>query len=240
MIDETKAAFLPGDGSIVDIEGYWDHISPSPKVRILLADEEAPEGSDLSGLIGRIAAHVGDAVRRNPAFAPFGATYNEHSSVWCTPQSQSSAYPREGSPAEPPETAPLAATAYPCCIRGLSGDGRRNFNFDRRRNEETVRRLIGEIPTDTVVVFYDRSYPSPSDPGAYVSFRRVNGAYLYQLQNHGWSTRWKRIDKVGLERYLERCAWHNRGADQVSSASMFYYRVQPWNRRWWQVWKPRV
>ena len=46
------------------------------------------------------------------------------------------------------------------------------FIFNNKTNEQTVTRLLGEIPPETELMFYDRDYPPPSDPGAFVSIRR--------------------------------------------------------------------
>lgn len=35
--------------------------------------------------------------------------------------------------------------------------------------------------------FYDPMYPSPSDPGAYLSYSPTNGVWRMTLGNHGWS-----------------------------------------------------
>src|ERR1035437_9012508 len=35
--------------------------------------------------------------------------------------------------------------------------------------------------------FYDATYPSPSDPGAYFSYSPTNGVWRMTLGNHGWS-----------------------------------------------------
>jgi hypothetical protein len=35
--------------------------------------------------------------------------------------------------------------------------------------------------------FYDPTFPSPSDPGAYFSYAPINGVWRMTLGNHGWS-----------------------------------------------------
>lgn len=48
--------------------------------------------------------------------------------------------------------------------------------------------LLEWLPEDWELQFYDRYYPSMSDPGAYVSIRKKFGVYSYRLGNHGWSS----------------------------------------------------
>jgi hypothetical protein len=76
---------------------------------------------------------------------------------------------------------------YPLEIPGLTGEGipegtpignkALDFVFNNDANEQTISRLVSELPLDTVLMFYDEDYPSPSDPGAFVTVRRDNDQY---------------------------------------------------------------
>jgi len=63
---------------------------------------------------------------------------------------------------------------YPLDIHGITGKPNDKFVFNKDANEQTMRQLVDEIQPRTRVTFYDKNYHSPSDPGAYVSFMRVN------------------------------------------------------------------
>jgi hypothetical protein len=71
--------------------------------------------------------------------------------------------------------------------------------------EGLAERVITELPLDRELLFYDKSYPSPSDPGAYIMVRRYADAYFCQRANHGWSTGWTTMSRRRLIRYLGGC-----------------------------------
>ncbi len=47
------------------------------------------------------------------------------------------------------------------------------FIFNNNANEQTITRILGEIPPEAEFMFYDRDYLSPSDPGAFVSVNEL-------------------------------------------------------------------
>lgn len=78
--------------------------------------------------------------------------------------------------------------------------------------------LLALLPPEYELSFYDRFYPSMSDPGAYVSIERNGaGSYGYMMGNHGWSSDWLRqrpellaawmllnVDRTGVSPSFER------------------------------------
>ena len=67
-----------------------------------------------------------------------------------------------------------------------------------------AERVIDGLPEERELTFYDKSYPSPGDPGAYVAVRTFAGKYFYRLANYGWTGRWKRETKENLVQLLDR------------------------------------
>ena len=110
---------------------------------------------------------------------------------------------------------------YPLGIPGITGESIKKFMFNKDANEQTMVQLVNEIPPQTELVFYDKDYPSPSDPGAFVSFRRFNDQYIMQRSNHGWSNKWETITVESLAGYLSQCSNYNMGPD--SPNTMFSY-----------------
>jgi hypothetical protein len=110
------------------------------------------------------------------------------------------------------------------------------FIFDNNANEQTVTRLIDGIPPEAEFMFYDRDYPSPSDPGAFVSIKRVENRYTMKRANHGWSDGWKPISFENLVSYLSKCIEYNTGSDSMSKMRLYPPPSLP-QKQWWQFWK---
>jgi hypothetical protein len=85
------------------------------------------------------------------------------------------------------------------------------------------------------VGFYDKDYPSPSDPGAFVLFKRDNDQYTMQRANHGWSTKWETITVENLVSYLSQCSKYNLGLDGYEG--MYFESPPPTQKKWWEFWK---
>lgn len=66
-------------------------------------------------------------------------------------------------------------------------------------------RLVSQLPPDRELSFHDPYYPSPSDPGAYVTVRQNGGCFIYSFGNHGWHKGWERQSKEFLASYLALC-----------------------------------
>ena len=95
---------------------------------------------------------------------------------------------------------------YPFNISGVTRRDNSRFALNENTNEDTLRQIIENIPPKTSVMFFDKNHRSPSDPGAYVSFMRVNENYLMNYSNHGWSTKWKITNLDRLQSYLSKCS----------------------------------
>ena len=94
---------------------------------------------------------------------------------------------------------------YPLEIPGIAGPSMGSFTFNENANEQTTIQLVGEVPPEMEVSFYDEEHPSPSDPGAYVTFRRYNDQYIMQRGNHGWSTNWEPVTVESMVDNLSKC-----------------------------------
>ncbi len=54
----------------------------------------------------------------------------------------------------------------------------------------SIQKLLEWLPVKWKLGFYDKFYPSMTDPGAYVSVLRKEEVFIYKLGNHGWSSDW--------------------------------------------------
>ena len=140
---------------------------------------------------------------------------------------------------------------YPLDIPGISGEGKLagegapvsgtnyEFMFNNDANEKTITRLVSEIPPETAFMFYDEEYPSPSDPGAFVTIKKDNDQYTMRRSNHGWSKNWASISLEDLVGYLSKCTKYNMGSDSMHK--MRLYPVPPAPpvppKKWWQFWR---
>ena len=121
---------------------------------------------------------------------------------------------------------------YPFEIKGITRRGKdqlgiQGFAFNKDSDEITFRQLIRNVPPQTKVMFYDKSFPSPSDPGAYVSFMRFNDQYIINRSNQGWSSKWSIIDVEKLENYLSKCSSvHKVGILKSFEKMLFFSQVE--------------
>jgi hypothetical protein len=113
---------------------------------------------------------------------------------------------------------------YPLNIAGITGASNGNFVFDKDTNEQTMRQFVDELPPQITVGFYDKNYPSPSDPGAFVLFKRVKDQFIMQRANHGWSSKWEPITVESLVRYLSECSNYNMDLDGHKG---IYFQLHP-------------
>jgi hypothetical protein len=130
---------------------------------------------------------------------------------------------------------------YPWTISGITGKIPGKFAFTEEANEQTMRQLVDDLPPEVTVGFYDKDYPSPSDPGAFVLFQRDNDKYIKQQANHGWSTQWESVTVEGLVAYLLQCKKYNMGLDGYEG--MYFASPPPkqkkteTKKKWWEFWK---
>jgi hypothetical protein len=122
---------------------------------------------------------------------------------------------------------------YPFDIDGIIKAGKsqattQEFALAKEADTSTLRRLIRDIPPQTKVIFYDKDYPSPSDSGAYVSFMRIEGKYVVNRSNHGWSSKWSSITLESLETYFSKCASvHRKGFLKRFEPIFYVSQVEP-------------
>jgi hypothetical protein len=105
---------------------------------------------------------------------------------------------------------------YPLDIPGITGESMKKFMFDKIADRQTMMQLVDKLPPEMYVVFYDQNYPSPSDPGAFVKFKRNNDQYTMQSSNHGWSKNWETVTAESLVDYLSQCSKFNMGPETLN------------------------
>jgi len=125
---------------------------------------------------------------------------------------------------------------YPKNISGIIEKPGGKFIFSNNANEQTVRQLVEQIPPQITVMFYDKDYPSPSDPGAFVFFKRIETQYTMQRGNHGWLNKWETTSIESLVVYLLQCLNYNMGKDSMESMS-YSQTPPPRQKKWWEFWK---
>ncbi len=82
--------------------------------------------------------------------------------------------------------------------------------FDDGLSEKTFSRFLAAMMEDGMEFsLYDALYPSPSDPGAYLSYRPSNGTWKMTLGNHGWSGGIYEIEPSTICRELK--SLHDKG-----------------------------
>ena len=98
-------------------------------------------------------------------------------------------------------------------IEGMNycdGPPGREIVFDEGLSEKTFFRFLATMMEGGLeFTFYDPLYPSPSDPGAYLSYRPNNGTWKMTLGNHGWSGGIYEIEPSTICRQLKNL--HDKG-----------------------------
>lgn len=90
---------------------------------------------------------------------------------------------------------------------GLSG---REVVFDEDLSENSLALfLAGMMESGLEFSFYDPLFPSPSDPGAYMSYRPGGSTWKMTLGNHGWSGGIYEIEPATIRRQLKNL--HDKG-----------------------------
>lgn len=73
-------------------------------------------------------------------------------------------------------------------VEVTTGARGRQIIFKDDLPSNTFVTLLESMMNDGIeFAFYDATYPSPSDPGAYFSYSPMNGVWRMTLGNHGWS-----------------------------------------------------
>ncbi|VAW30063.1 hypothetical protein MNBD_CHLOROFLEXI01-3487 [hydrothermal vent metagenome] len=71
--------------------------------------------------------------------------------------------------------------------------------------DEALKSALMNLEEAHELNFYDSTYPSISDPGAYVKIRREGEAYFVFRGNHGWSSGWQPETAVSILAYMLQC-----------------------------------
>jgi hypothetical protein len=73
-------------------------------------------------------------------------------------------------------------------VRLSNGSSGRELLFGPEAGEQGIVEALTALMNDGLdFSVYDALYPSPSDPGAYFSYRPERGVWRMTLGNHGWS-----------------------------------------------------
>lgn len=95
-------------------------------------------------------------------------------------------------------------------------------------DEKTLEDLVLDMPAEYEVMFFDKNYTSPSEPGAYVMFRKINNRYVVKRGNHGWSSEWFFISPEKLTDYLNKCSnSHKRNNSGYAEEMRVLYQTSP-------------
>jgi hypothetical protein len=86
--------------------------------------------------------------------------------------------------------------------------------------------LLDWLPETCRLNFFDRFYPSASDPGAYVSVQKLHGALICNLGNHGWSRGWRNESAASIAASIEANR-SNRGEPAGRLASLTIDSARP-------------
>jgi hypothetical protein len=75
---------------------------------------------------------------------------------------------------------------------------------------DAASRILQALPANRELTFHDPEYPSPSDPGAYISVRKEAEGFRCGIGNHGWSHRLPVESAEWLAACLQRCLPHHQ------------------------------
>ena len=81
---------------------------------------------------------------------------------------------------------------------------------------EMIEKLFANLPHDLEIYSFDKFHPTLSDPGAYVTARKVNDKFIYYLGNHGWTSSKYWTTKEYLVNYLLKNWSYNQDILRIS------------------------
>ncbi len=74
--------------------------------------------------------------------------------------------------------------------------------------------LLETLSGSDDVQFFDPAFPSPSDPGGYMTARRSGDGFSTYGQNHGWTSAPKPVSAEALAQWMARSAAAERAAGE--------------------------
>lgn len=98
--------------------------------------------------------------------------------------------------------------------------------FEREPSFDAFMALLVTLPESAEIDFFDRFYPTVSDPGAYVRIQRKGRFFIYYLANHGWSSNWNSQGPEALAAWLAL----NAGPLRADGAPLRELRIGPASR----------
>lgn len=101
-------------------------------------------------------------------------------------------------------------------------------------NPEIISKLFDELPFGLYVSFFDNYHPTISDPGAYVSAYRLDDRFVYDLGNHGWSSKKYWTTKDYLANYLIKNWNYNNDILCIENGSVNLERENVINESLWE------
>lgn len=91
------------------------------------------------------------------------------------------------------------------------------YAFDTTPTHATFLTLLHVLPRGHELQFFDRYFPSASDPGAFVSIQRKADRFMYCVGNHGWSTGWHAQSAELLAAWMELNAAEGTGGEALTA-----------------------
>lgn len=101
--------------------------------------------------------------------------------------------------------------------------------FEGEPSHGAFMALLVTLPENAEIDFFDRFYPTVSDPGAYVRVQRRGAFFLYYLANHGWFSGWHPQGAEALAAWIAL----NAGPLRADGAPLRELRIEPASKSPW-------
>ena len=96
----------------------------------------------------------------------------------------------------------------------VSEDDANKYDIEYRDiTKDQIYSIINSIPNSSSISYWDMLHPTISDPGLYVTIQKYEDRYVYKLGNHGWSTKYRPIQRFQIIRYINKLK--NRSETQL-------------------------
>jgi hypothetical protein len=102
------------------------------------------------------------------------------------------------------------------------------IRIDVNTTKEQIKLFLETLPICFEISFFDFFSSQLSDTGAYVTVQTYGSNFLYMLGNHGWSSRWKKINKSKLIDYIYKNRTYNE-------EHLCMYRIRRIAKRWRRI-----
>lgn len=90
------------------------------------------------------------------------------------------------------------------------------FLFNEQASQTSVHQVLSLLPERGQISFFDSAHPQISEPGAYVTYRRVaNDEFFVRFANEGWKSHWFVLSEDEAVAYLWDCHDDNTAVRNV-------------------------